>query len=338
MKQLLSNLIQKLNKDFQPKFFNSCEIQEYLKQNEIGVITLLRKPDTKAIYDTFDSDFKVYLEKLPNSPLKKTVSEIFNRQLVFFGAAKNINGTVYLRVLISKNDKLAGIVLNAYTLDISLKTGACSAIDNVVSAVYYGLLRAAIIIHKQEILRNKELHKEVTSILFLLMLKVLGRNISITEYQKTLLHLICIYLYYRQFLEEKHLKVIKILFKDYLDIFDKSTLEQYSVILDKFAPFNNFKDFPRMVQMFNIADINPAQLTMLIIRFFGSNGFHTLIGSLDNLIPTIILSKYPTDIVGRGFVTNNDVQEKIENILVSYINKISFDDQFNKLVQKSGEN
>ena len=112
-------------------------------------------------------------------------------------------------------------------------------------------------------------------------------------------------------------------------------MEKFSSYLDKLSPFNSFKDLPRIIQMFSVADVSPPQLTMSIIRFFSSTGFHTLIGSLDGIIASVVLAKYPTEIVSRGFSASNDLHDKIESKAVSYINKITYEEEFNALVKNS---
>ena len=49
-----------------------------------------------------------------------------------------------------------------------------------------------------------------------------------------------------------------------------------------------------------------------------------MLGTLDQLIASIILAKYPTEIVSKGFTTNRELQSKIENKVDKYIKKISF--------------
>lgn len=334
----VKNLLKKLDTEYIPKFFNGSLISDFLKNNEKKVIIVLRIDENEKPYNTFDGEFSAYLSKLPNSPLKKSVGFVFNKKLIFYGTAKNTDGITYARVLISKNDKLAGIVLNSYALDISIREGSTPSIDDVIYASYYGLIRAAAIIHKQEIRRDKELLKNIAMCMSTLVLKTLGRNIAITQKEKKLLvQLICIYLFYRQFLEEKHTKIISIIHKNYSDLFSKEDLEGLSSYIDKLNSFNNFKDLPRIIQLFGVADINPAQITMLLIRAVGANGFHVLIGSLDNLVASLILTRYPTEIISRGFSVNSELQEKIEQSITGYINKISYEEAFNSLAQKSAK-
>ena len=151
----VSELLKKLNGEYQPKFFNSSQIEEFLKTNENKVVIVLRLKENEEAYNNFDQDYTAFLSKLPNSPLKTAVGPLINKKLVFFGTAKNVDGTTYGRALISKNEKLAGIVLNSYALDISLRNGTTPSIDECIYSTYYGLIRAAVLIHKEEVKKDR---------------------------------------------------------------------------------------------------------------------------------------------------------------------------------------
>ena len=325
----MKNIAERLKNDFTPRLFNSNVIEDMLKTNEVKVIIVLRNEENSKAYENFDNDFGLYLEKLPNSSMKKIVSFIFNKKLVFYGTAKNEDGTAISRCLISKNDKLAGIVLNSYALDISISKGDTPQIDECIYATYSGIIRAATILRKQEIRKDYELHKLISSYVYLLFLKILGKHITISQQQKEQLQLICAYLFYRQFLEEKHDGAIKKVQKAFVgDIIEKKNFDEYKDSLEKLIPFNSFKDFPRVVQELNIATITQQQTMMLIIKVVEKFGFYSLIGSLDGLLSVILLSKYPTDLVSRGLMVNNEIQDKIEKKMEKYINLLAFDDEF----------
>ena len=69
---------------------------------------------------------------------------------------------------------------------------------------------------------------------------------------------------------------------------------------------------------------------MSIIKYIDKNGFYAIIGSLDNLVAAIILSKYPTELISRGFAANYDIQDKIEKKISTYLDKLSYESQFNE--------
>lgn len=321
-------LLKKFHADYQPKYFNSSEIENFLKMNENKLVLVLKIDENQSLYEKFNSAYSTSLSKLPNSILKDAVGSLFNKNLVFLGIAKNVDGTIYSRALISKNEKLAGVVLNSHSLDISLKDGNTPSINECIYATYFALVRASMIIHKQEVRKDFNLQKDVVGFLYNIMMKVIGRTISVGSNQKSFLHLMCAYLFYRQYLEEKHLKAVKIIYKHYSDIIGKENLDEFEDKIEKFSPFESFKDFPKMCQVFNICELNPSQVTMQLIRFLDGDGFHILIGSLDNLVAAITLAKYPTEIVSRGFSSPQEVHERMEKKVKYYIDKISYETEF----------
>ena len=73
------------------------------------------------------------------------------------------------------------------------------------------------------------------------------------------------------------------------------------------------------------------------MKLIVSNKRHTLIGTMDQLIASIVLAKYPTEIVGKGFTTNRELQSKIESKVEKYIKKISYENEFNSFVEKTSK-
>ena len=267
------DLLKKLDGEYTPRFFNSSDIEEFLKNNENKVILVLRLKENQEAYANFDSDFTAFLNKLPNSPLKTAVGNLINKNLVYFGTAKNVDVTTYSIALISKNENLAGIGLNSYALDISIRDGKTPSIDECIYSTYYGLIRAAIIIHKEEVKKDRELQRMISEFLFGLVMRVLGRSMTVDAQRKQFLQLIVTYLFFKQFCEEKHAKIIKLITKYYSDVFDKEAMEKYSQYIEKLDSFNSIKDLPKIVQMFNLSESNSSQLTMNLIRSVGSQGF-----------------------------------------------------------------
>ena len=327
---ILKNIEKFLAREFKPKFFNQSDINNLMTNVEDQLVLVVRSKNNQKSYNNFDEDFSAYLTKLPASIMKKQVQQIFNRQLVYFGPSKNRDYVINSRGLISKNEKLVGIVLNSYALDININTGSTPQIDEAIHSTYYGLIRSAAVINKQEIKKDIELHKLVTSFLFLLMLRIFGKNLNVmSSSQKVLLQLLCVYIYYRQFFDERHAHIIHLIEKKYVgDVISKDDYENYKVTVDKFAPYTSFKDLPRAINDFNLSNVNSQQLMMFIIKHIDKSGFYAVIGSFDYLVASIILSKYPTEIISKGFATNTEIQNRIEKIFDKYINKLSYESIF----------
>lgn len=234
---ILKNIEKFLAREFKPKFFNQSDINNLMTSIEDQLVLVVRSKNNQKSYNTFDEDFSAYLSKLPASTMKKQVQQIFNRQLVYFGPSKNRDFVINSRALVSKSEKLVGIVLNSHALDININTGSTPQIDEAIYATYYGVVRAAAVINKQEIKKDYELHKLVTSFIFLLMLRIFGKNLNVmSSSHKSLLHLLCVYIYFKQFFDERHAHIINLIEKKFVgDIIDKTDYENYKVSVDKFA-------------------------------------------------------------------------------------------------------
>jgi len=338
---LKEKLLAKL-KSFNPRFFNQSALEALLKNSENKIILTLRTdPNHVAAYKKFDETYSAYLSKIPQSTMKTYVSALFNKKLVFFGVSQNKEGNIFSRALITKTDKLAGIVVNAYAIDISLVTGETSSIDEAIHATYSGLVRSAAILNKVQIKKDYELHKYLTNYIYMFFLKLLGKHFSMTNnIQKSILHIICIYLFYKQFMEEKHSGAIKTIEKYYLDGKFGVNKEDYNQIKDRFEKiqsFDSFKEFPRVSEELNLTTLNTQQMTMFMIKTLDKAGFYSLCGSLDMFLMLPILSKYPTELISRNLLVNSHLQDQIENKLESYLKSVEFDDSFLRLSEKMSE-
>ena len=58
------------------------------------------------------------MTKISYPYIKKYVSEVYNRDLVFIGSILEKNDLIFSRLLIDSSDKLNGIVLNSMFLEI----------------------------------------------------------------------------------------------------------------------------------------------------------------------------------------------------------------------------
>ena len=258
---------EKVDSDLSPKVFNDeGKITDFLKTQEGHICYLFNRYEAR--YTTFDKDFADMLESSPNNMMKRHVGALFNQKLVFYGSTENNSGEVFSRVLITKTDKVAGVLNNSFALDIDLTTGHIKTND-ILYATYHGLLRAASIIFKQEVLKDTELHQYVTTFLYTLFLKLLGRSLSVESDQKKLLHLIVIYLYHKQFLEQKHPTIIKKINRNYTELFSKEELDRFQIFLDKLISFDGFKDFSKIASSMNLSTYSSSQIMMYLLSLVG---------------------------------------------------------------------
>ena len=315
-------------KRFPPKFFNGNPVEDILKRSEEAILMLFRLERSNDIYDRFDNDFSLFLSKLPNSKAKDITSDLFNKDLVFIGqSTQKKQGNIMSRVLLTQDDRFAGIVLNSSNLEIDTATGNCPAIDDCIYATYAGMIRATTIINEKEIKKDKELHKLLSTYIFLLYLKLIGKSSIISQKQKQILHVICVYTFYQHFLREKHGYIISILRREYVekDIISEGLFNEIEPDLEKLKSYNNMKDLPKMITEFKIVSVNPAQFLMQMLKNLKPLGFYSLVGSLDHLISAIVLSLYPNSLIPKFMMTNEKIHNEIENVMYDYTKKVKFD-------------
>ncbi len=314
-----------LNKTFQPSFFSDTEVNKILSEDEQKIYILFRDKDNASIYDTFTSDFGQYLSKMPNNVVKINCQNLLNKNLIYLGIAKIKPDNVVVRPLVTTDHKLTGMVLDSQQLGVDPTTGSSNSIDECVYATYFGLIRSAVLINKSALRQNKDLHKLLSTYLYLLFLKAIGSDKIYSDKQKALVHMLSIYIYYKHYLKERHNYIISIIERDYGKFIGKEYLEEFLPTLDKMANYTSVKDFPKMLIDAKVINESPNILTMSLLRMLKPMGFYCLIGPLDYFIPLVIITKYPVEFIGSKVPSNDKIQNAVEEIMVDYIDKIKYD-------------
>ena len=314
-----------LNKTFQPSFFSDTEVNKILSEDEQKIYVLFRDKDNASIYDTFTSDFSQYLSKMPNNVVKTNCQSLLNKNLIYLGIAKIKPDNVVVRPLVTTDYKLTGMVLDSQQLGVDPTTGSSNSIDECVYATYFGLIRSAVLINKSALRQNKDLHKLLSTYLYLLFLKAIGSDKLYSDKQKALVHMLSIYIYYKHYLKERHNYIISIIERDYGKFIGKEYLEEFLPTLDKMANYTSVKDFPKMLTDAKVINESPNILTMSLLRMLKPMGFYCLIGPLDYFIPLVIITKYPVEFIGSKVPSNDKIQNAVEEIMVDYIDKIKYD-------------
>ncbi|MDD4081878.1 MAG: hypothetical protein PHD05_00690 [Sphaerochaetaceae bacterium] len=314
-----------INKIFQPKFFSDSSINVTLRGDEQKIFIIPRTEKNAEIYENFSKDFSDYLMKLPNGIVKDCCRKLLNNNLIFLGIAKTKPDNVVVRLLITNEDKFAGITLDSQQLGIDPITGITDSIDECIYASYFGFIRSVILINKNSIRQNKDIHKLLTTYLYLLFIKAFGADKIYSEKQRILLHLLTIYIYYRHYLKEKHDYVLSIIQNRYTKIIDPEYIEEFLPTLEKMKSYNDIRDFSKMVVDCKIVNESPNFLTINLLKMLKPMGFYCLIGPLDYFITFVILAKYPITFIGNKIPNNEKLQNSIEGIIEKYIDNIKFD-------------
>jgi hypothetical protein len=314
-----------LNKYFQPHFFSDTDVNAALSKDELKIFIIDKDKEGQPIYDVFNDDFSKYLGKMPDNIVKDSCRNLLNKNLIFLGIAKSKPDMVVVRPLITKTDKLAGIILDSQQLGVDPTAGSTNSIDECIYAVYFGLIRSVVLINKSEIRQNKDLHKLLSTYLYLLFLKAIGSDKLYSEKQKSLVHMLSIYIYYKHYLNERHGYILSILQRDYENFIGKENLKEFLPVLEKMQSYTSLKDFPKMLIDAKVINESPNVLIMSLLRMLKPMGFYALVGSLDYFIPLVIITKYPIEFIGNKAPTNDKIQNAVEEIMSKYIDKIKYD-------------
>lgn len=330
----ISSFMNKFNNLYSNGIVNqSNPIDVLLKENEKKITIMLRSAERfSKQYEVFDREFNAFLDKLPNSLAKKFVSHLFNQKLIFIGNNKNSDNSSNSRIVLTHRNELAGIILNALQLDINVANGHSDAIDECIYATYLGIIRSAINIWNKDIYKDNELNKAVISFLHMFFMKLLGRQIAAVQDQKELLFLATAYMYYRHFYQMPHNKSIVQIQKNFVGKeISEETFKKAENMISHLPSYSLMKDFGRMLSEEHIIGISADAFMLLLVRAISQKGFYAITGSLDNLIGSIILSGYPTDIISDNFKVSNELHSKIETIVSKYISKIKYSTELNTI-------
>jgi hypothetical protein len=314
-----------LNKKFQPMFFSDTDVNTILSLDEQKIFIIERDKEGLPIYDTFNQDFSKYLTKMPNNVVKETCRNLLNKNLIFLGIAKTKPDNVVVRSFITSDDKFAGVALDSQQLGVDPTTGSADSIDECIYATYFGLIRSVVSINKSEIRQNKDLHKLLSTYLYLLFLKVIGSDKLYSEKQKAFVHILSIYIYYKHYLKERHSYIVTILRRDYEKFVGKEFFEEFLPNLEKVQGYTSLKDFPKMLIDTKIINESPNVITMSLLKMLKPMGFYSLVGPLDYFIALVVITKYPVEFIGGKAPTNDKIQDAVEEIISKYIDKIKYD-------------
>jgi hypothetical protein len=315
-----------VDKLFPPKMFNDSAVNTALITKEKSIAVIFRDEEYKHLYDNFDNLYSLYLSKLPENHIKKYVSQVFNKNIVFIGISSSAkNDAVFSRLLVLENRGVVnGIVLDANVLDIDIETGDTSSIDNCIYATYFSIIRSAVLLNVDKITSNTMIHKLVIQYIWLTILKAVGQKSVYNMKQKNLVYLACIYTFYAHFIKLKHPMIVSKIKKEYKEHFDQEIFKEIIPLVDDIKKYQNIKDIPSILVDFRVYNDIPSKIYIELFKILGNTGFYNFISSLDQLISMIVLSKYPTMLYNKSVMTSEKIHNKLESDLLPFIDAIKF--------------
>lgn len=277
-------------------------------------------------YENLYSDMRLFLRKMPKNQVTESVFQLLNHNGLFVGYhQKRTEVPIYSKVMITRSNELAGVILSIQDLGIDDRTGETDSVDDCIYASYFALIRAGLLCYEKEFKADYDLHKLAITYIYNLILKSLSRANSFTKFKLDGIQLACAYLYFRHYLEFNHSSALSRTTRLFADVIDKETIDNYRPSFETVSRYKSLKDIGKVLVDLNILSTNPNQLLLSIVQNSGKNFFYYIMGSIDFLIATIVTTKYPTSLFNNAKIVNNNLQSSIEKITVQkYLNKIKF--------------
>ena len=170
------------------------------------------------------------------------------------------------------------------------------------------------------------MHKLAMTYLYALVLKNLGAVNTFNKFQLDGIQLACGYIYLRHYLNYKHPNAVSRVTRLFSDIIAKENITKYSSSFELISRYKSIKDIGKILIDMNVISTNHNALIMSLLQNHGKEFLYHLLASVDYLFSVIVLSRYPTDLVGRIITINGILQKNIEDLLIQkYYNKLSFD-------------
>lgn len=316
-----------INKLAKPKYFSNTEINSILNKGDSNIGIIVKSEQNKSIYNEFNSQFKMFLNKLPNNHAKQTVDDLYNRDQIFIGIpTNNVEYGLVSRSIIDNRDRCLAVVLINSGLDIDVKTGKTNSVDECIYGAYQGAIRAASIINQNSIKQNKKLHKLISTYFYLTVLKCLGKLTVYNTKQKYFMYIVCLYIYYRHYLSERF-DATKSIIKKRLDEENLSKyFDEFESQFENIKKYDSAKDLAKVLIDSKVVVENPNTINMIFIKNLKLSGYYALIGPLELLLSMAILSKYPSELYTQYTYTNDKIQNAIEQLYYkTYITQIKYD-------------
>ena len=161
-----------LDSAFPPQTFSDSTANKALMRGEKDIIVRVRDDLSFSAYDNLDSNMSLFLSKLPSGNVRKYVTNLLNKKLIFYGISATKDDGVFARLFLNPSGKISGIAFDATDINFDIRTGSTDSIDDIIYAVYFGIIRAAVLANKIKIKQDTELHKVLSTYLFLLYIKI----------------------------------------------------------------------------------------------------------------------------------------------------------------------
>jgi len=298
-------------------------LKDVLLSKPTEFISILKDKEHEEVYNQFNSDFEMYLSKLPNNNVKKYVTEVFNRELIFLGAnqiSKNVR--VYFSKIEADKERMKKIVLDLKEFDININTGETKNIDECIYATYFAFIRFAVAASRTAIKKDDKLQEKLAQYFYQIMVSVSDTKNINTPKQKFFFKLVAYYAFYRHFIRDTSAVTIKNL----RNIFkkDKEYFDEFKNSFKEIDKYKTVKDFPKMLIDANVLKVDPNMFSINLLKKYKQLGFYCIYGSLDMFIAFTTITRYPFEMFAKVPVINTSLQKEVEEIMIGYMRKVKF--------------
>lgn len=306
------------NKDFKPIYFSkSTNTSSPAFIGEKRILYFDRNDIKEALNKVIET-LTVFSMKVPSSLARSSVTTILSKNAIYLG--RDIDGGrtgIIGRPLITSGDKLAGILLEISNLDIDIITGDMGSIDNTFYSIYFLYIRSIVLAFKTEIRNDINLLNNCSEVLYFLLLRSLGNNLSFGEKEKIILRIISEYYFNRFMLYEQHpLSMSKALSV----VTDESRKKEFETKVNNFKKYESFKDIFKAMADLGLIHDNPNSYIYILLQKLKPLGFHSMSTTLDYFIALIIVTLYPFNLIGiNNFMPK--LQSEIEKIVINNYGK-----------------
>ncbi|MBC8427441.1 MAG: hypothetical protein H8D97_00975 [Proteobacteria bacterium] len=311
----------KLKNIFDIEKFRLIADDSLLTKTEKEMILYPRNSKNVEKYEKFDTDFMIYLMKVPNSPGKKFVDRLFNNKLIFFGTDSKQNGT-FGGPLIVGDDKLAGICLDGTDLDIALMSGETSNIDLCFYASYFNYIRGTVLIKRKELKQDTEFNNLVVSYLKNIIKKAI--NIPTLGPKQEIIYEALVRQFYYQFMlfYEDFNFAMEFTMKEVLPEFKDEVQEVFRT--NEMNKYGQFRDIFKALYDLKLVMDSPNKMMMNSLNKFGISQFLYITTVIDYLIASIILANYPGATFTKNLFVSRKNQEQVEAVIAKFGSTIRF--------------
>lgn len=145
------------------------------------IYVFYRTEDHRACYRRFDEDLGDCIVALEEGPLKALASNIWGKQGIYLHLPITRGDDVSVRVFLSEKNQLVALSLNAVNLDVNPEDGKADDIENCLHALYLGLIRAAFVINKDQLMGHAGLHEALCRYFRAVIDSVLSKEIALSQ-------------------------------------------------------------------------------------------------------------------------------------------------------------